>query len=133
MRGKAKGLRGEAYPMLEKVRKGLFAGLGGVLLTKDKVEDLTKHLARESKMDEKQVKSLVDELIETGQGQWEDFEEAVREVVRKSMDVGSGQDLRDLKGSIDALERRMSGLEAEVSVLQTKVSALSSASGEETT
>jgi polyhydroxyalkanoate synthesis regulator phasin len=108
--------------MLEKVRKGLFAGLGGVLLTKDKVEDLTKELSRETKMDEKQVKSMLDELIETGEGRWEDFEEAVRDVLRKNMGVGSLQELRDLKASIEALERRMSGLEAKVSDLETKVS-----------
>jgi polyhydroxyalkanoate synthesis regulator phasin len=108
--------------MLEKVRKGLFAGLGGVLLTKDKVEDLTKSLARETKMDEKQVRKMLDELIETGEGRWEDFEEAVREVVRKNIGVGSAQELRDLKGSIEALEKRMSGLEAKVFDLETKLS-----------
>jgi len=111
--------------MLEKVRKGLFAGLGGVLLTKEKVEDLAKGLAKETKMDENQVKSMLDEMIETGEGQWEDFEEAVREVVRKNIGVGSVQELRDLKGSIEGLERRMSGLEAKVSDLETKVSAQS--------
>jgi polyhydroxyalkanoate synthesis regulator phasin len=111
--------------MLEKVRKGLFAGLGGVLLTKDKVEDLTKSLARETKMDEKHVRSMLDDLIETGEGRWEDFEEAVREVVRKNIGVGSAEELRDLKSSIEALETRMSALETKVSDLEIKISSQS--------
>jgi polyhydroxyalkanoate synthesis regulator phasin len=115
--------------MLDKVKKGVFAGLGGVLLTKDKAEELTRRLARETKMDEDQVRSLVDDLIETGEGRWEDFEEAVREVVRKNMGAGSLLELRDLKASIEALERRVSGLEAKVSDLETKISP----SGKETT
>jgi polyhydroxyalkanoate synthesis regulator phasin len=112
--------------MLEKMRKGLLAGIGGVLLTKDKVEELTKRLVRETKMDENQARSLVDEMVEAGEGRWEDFEEAVKKVVRKSMDVGSIQDLQNLRSSIEALESRMSGLEAKVSDLEGRVSAQSS-------
>jgi polyhydroxyalkanoate synthesis regulator phasin len=109
--------------MLEKMRKGLFAGIGGVLLTKDKVEELTKRLVRETKMDENQARSFVDEMVEAGEGRWEDFEEAVKKIVRKSMDVGSIQDLRNLRSTIEALESRISSLEAKVSDLERKVSA----------
>jgi polyhydroxyalkanoate synthesis regulator phasin len=101
--------------MLEdKVKKVLLAGLGGIVITGDKLEALKNKLVKENKMSEKEAKSLIDELVEAGEGQWKEFEKSAKEMVRKrldSVDVPDRKELDELKARIDNLERRVSALE----------------------
>ena len=102
----------------EKVKKFLFAGLGGVVITGDKLEGLRKKLVKENKMSEKEAKSLIEELVEAGEGQWKEFEKSAKEMLRKrldSMDVPDRKELAKLKDRVDSLERRVSALENPVS------------------
>ena len=97
-----------------KVKKVLLAGLGGVVITGDKLEALKKKLMKENKMSEKEAKGLIDELVEAGQGQWKEFEKSIKEMLRKrldSMDVPDRGELEKLRGRVDDLERRLSALE----------------------
>jgi polyhydroxyalkanoate synthesis regulator phasin len=98
----------------EKLRKVLLAGLGGVVITGDKLEELKKKLMKENKMSEKEAKSLIDELTEAGEGQWKEFEKSAKEVLRKkldTMDVPNRKELEVLKARIESLEHRVSALE----------------------
>ena len=105
----------------EKVKKVLLAGLGGVVLTGDKLEALKKKLVKENKMSEKEAKGLIDELLEAGQGQWKEFEKSVKEMLRKrldNMDVPNRKELQELKARVDYLEQRLTALES--SAAETK-------------
>jgi len=98
----------------EKLRKVLLAGLGGVVITGDKLEELKKKLMKENKMSEKEAKGLIDELVEAGEGQWKEFEKSAKEVLRKkldTMDVPDRKELEVLKARVESLERRVSALE----------------------
>ena len=99
----------------ERVKKVLLAGLGGVVITGEKLEALKKKLIKENKMSEKEAKGLIDELVEAGQGQWKEFEKSVKEMLRKrldSMDVPDRGELEKLRSRVDDLERRVSVLES---------------------
>ena len=100
--------------MLEKIGKGLLAGLGAVLLTKEKVEEVVRKTVKEAKLSNEDARRLTSELVETGERQWEEMDKAVTESLRKSLDkldVGSRKELEELKARMDNLEKRLARLE----------------------
>ncbi len=109
--------------MLEDIKKVFLAGLGSVVLTRDKLEEWKNRLVKENKMSEKEAKGLIDELIAAGEGQWKDVEKSFREMVRKrleNMNVADREEVERLKARVEALELRLSALE-KTAVPQTKV------------
>lgn len=100
--------------MLDELKRILLTGLGGVVLTRDKLEEWKNRLVKENKMTEKEAKSLFDEMMETGEAQWKDFEKTFREMLRKrldSMNVADSDELERLRARVDSLELRVSTLE----------------------
>ena len=106
--------------MLEDFRKGLLAGFGALLLTKDKVEEVTRKLVNEAKLNQEDARKLTNELVEKGERQWSEMEQAVGDAVRrglKNFGIGSHKELLEIKDKIESLEQRISDLE---NLLQTK-------------
>jgi polyhydroxyalkanoate synthesis regulator phasin len=100
--------------MLEDIKKALLAGLGGVVLTRDKLEEWKDRLVKENKMSEGDATRLIDDLIKAGEGQWKDFESALREMLRKRLDkmnLADQRELEKLQARVEALELRLSELE----------------------
>ena len=100
--------------MLDKIGKGLLAGLGAVLLTKEKVEEVVGKLAKKANLSNEDARRLTDELVETGERQWAEMDKAVTEFIRKSLDkldVGSRKEMRELKEKVNNLEKRLVRLE----------------------
>jgi polyhydroxyalkanoate synthesis regulator phasin len=100
--------------MLEDLKKFFMAGLGGVVLTRDKLEEWKNRLVKEDKMSEGEAKRLIDELREAGESQWKDIENSFRELVRKrleKMNVADHRELERLRARVDDLELRVSSLE----------------------
>jgi polyhydroxyalkanoate synthesis regulator phasin len=101
--------------MIEEILKRAFmAGLGGVVLTGDKLDALKKKLMKENKMSEKEAKGLIDGMVEAGESQWKEFESSFREMLRKrldSMDVPDRKELEELKVRVNSLEQKFTALE----------------------
>jgi len=98
----------------DKVKKVLFAGLGGIVITGEKLETLKNKLMKENKMSEKEAKSFIQDLVDAGEGQWKDFEKSVKEMVRKRldrMDVPDRKELEELRARVDSLEKRLAAIE----------------------
>jgi len=105
----------------EKIKKILQAGLGGVIVTGQKLEALKNKLVKENRMSEREAKSLIDELVEAGESRWKEIEKSVKEMVRKkldSMDVPDRKELEELKTRLHRLEARISVLESPPSGTQ---------------
>jgi polyhydroxyalkanoate synthesis regulator phasin len=102
-------------PMLEEtMKKILLAGLGGVVITGEKLEALKSKLMKENKMSEREAKGLIDELTEAGETQWKEFEKTAKNTLRKqldTMDVPDRKELEILRDRVESLERRVSALE----------------------
>ena len=99
----------------EIVKRAFMAGLGGVVLTGDKLEALKRKLMKENKMSEKEAKGLIDEMVEAGENQWKEFESNFREMLRKrldSMDVPDRRELEELKLRVTNLEQKVTFLES---------------------
>lgn len=100
--------------MLEEIRKNLVTGLGAVLLTKDKIEEVTRRLVKEAQMSREDADRLAQELYQAGDQQWSSMETSIKDAVRKtlsSMDIGSREELDKLKAEVDTLQKRVDILE----------------------
>ncbi|MBN1226951.1 MAG: phasin family protein [Deltaproteobacteria bacterium] len=103
--------------MLDQIRKGLLAGFGAIFITKKKVEEVTRKLVAEGKLNQEDAQRLAKELLATGERQWAELEKSVSEAVTKGLkglDIGKGEEIQELKTRMDNLEKRLS--EAENSV-----------------
>lgn len=100
--------------MLEEIQKYLITGLGAVLLTKDKIEQITRRWADEVRLSAEDAERLADEIYQAGRPQWTAVETAVKDAVRRTlatMDIGSRQEIEELKSRIDNLQKRVDILE----------------------
>ncbi len=59
--------------MLELMKKGLMAGIGAVVLTTEKVQETVRKLVEEGKISTEEGEKLAQELVKTGQHQWEEI------------------------------------------------------------
>ena len=100
--------------MLEEMKKAFLASLGGVVLTKERLEEWRKKVVRENKLSEKESKRLIDQLVEAGEEQWNDFERSFKSMFRKSLDtmeVPDRKELEELRARVADLETRLAALE----------------------
>ena len=100
--------------MLEEIKKGLMTGIGAVLLTKEKIEEIVDRLVKESKIKEEDARKLVEELAGSGEKQARKMETDIGEFFKKalsSMNVARKDEIADLRRQIEALEIRLSVLE----------------------
>ncbi|MGD8389528.1 MAG: hypothetical protein PVG49_20445 [Desulfobacteraceae bacterium] len=100
--------------MLEEIKRGLFAGIGAVLLTRDKVESVVERLVNEKKLSREEGQRLVDELVQTGEKQWSSLEDRVMETIRSGidhLDIGRRTELEALQDRVENVEKRITLLE----------------------
>ena len=100
--------------MLEEIQKYFITGLGAVLLTKDKIEQITRRWADEVRMSAEDAERLADEIYRAGRPQWTAVETAIKDAVRRAlatMDIGSRRELEELKVSVSDLQKRVDMLE----------------------
>ena len=100
--------------MLGEIKKSLLAGFGAVFLTKEKIEEVTRKLVDEAKLSREDAERLRKELLDTGEEQWKEMEKSVSSAVRKAVEalnVAPRGDVEELKAKVDALDKRLQGLE----------------------
>jgi polyhydroxyalkanoate synthesis regulator phasin len=108
--------------MLEEIRKGLLRGLGGVLLTKEKIEEISRKMVEEAKMSKEDARKLKEDLFATGERQWAQMQESISEALKKglrSLDVGSKSEVQKLTERVDNLEKRLILLEEKETIRRT--------------
>jgi polyhydroxyalkanoate synthesis regulator phasin len=100
--------------MLEMIRKSLLATLGAAVVTKEKVEEATRIWVDEGKISRSEAERLAEDLVESGQHQWQEIQTRVSEMVRRgldTLDIGSKKEFRDLQARVEELERRLAQLQ----------------------
>lgn len=109
--------------MLEDLRDNLVAGLGAVLLTKEKIEEVTGRLVEEARLSRRDARRLAEELQRAGSEQWASVESAVKASVKKSlsdMDIGSRREIEKLQEKVNRLQLRVDLLEDIIDGQETK-------------
>jgi polyhydroxyalkanoate synthesis regulator phasin len=100
--------------MLELFKKGVLAGLGAVMVTRDKVREATRALVEEGKLSTDEAEKLAEELVKSGERQWEEFNGKFQTSMRKlsdNLEVVRKKDFQDLKARVELLEQRLHLLE----------------------
>ncbi|MBW1981452.1 MAG: phasin family protein [Deltaproteobacteria bacterium] len=100
--------------MFETIKKSLLASLGAAVVTKEKVEEATRHWVDEGKISTEEAERLAQELVESGRHQWEDMQTRISETVRKGLatfDIGSKKEFQELQEKVEQLEKRLQALE----------------------
>jgi len=100
--------------MFEMFKKSLFAGLGLAVVTKAKLEKVLEKLVEEGKMSREEAEKMGQELLESGEKQWDDFEIKLKDTVKgflENMDLCKASDLKKLEKKVKALDMRLKALE----------------------
>jgi len=100
--------------MFEIFKKSLFAGLGLAVVTKTKLEHVLEKLVEEGKMSREEAEKMGQELLESGEKQWGDFETRLKETVKgflENMDLCKAGDLKKLEKKVKTLDMRLKALE----------------------
>jgi polyhydroxyalkanoate synthesis regulator phasin len=100
--------------MFEIFKKSLFAGLGLAVVTKTKLESVLEKLVDEGKMSRDEAEKMGQELLESGEKQWTDFETRLQETIKgflKNMDICKTTDLKKLEKKVKAIDMRLKAIE----------------------
>jgi polyhydroxyalkanoate synthesis regulator phasin len=100
--------------MLELIRKSILAGIGAVILTKEKIGELTRTLVEEGKISTSEAEKLADELVKSGEHEWEEINTKIHDSIKKwadSIDMVRRKEFQEMKARIDVLEQRLTALE----------------------
>jgi len=100
--------------MFEIFKKSLFAGLGLAVVTKTKLETVLEKLVEEGKMSRDEAEKMGQELLESGEKQWTDFETRLQETIKgflKNMDICKASEMKKLEKKVKALDMRLKVLE----------------------
>lgn len=101
--------------MLELIKKSLLASLGAAVVTKEKIQEATFSLVQQGKISVEEAEKLSDELVTSGQHQWEEVQSKVTENVKKAMDsldISSKSEFQELMTRLENLEQRVAALES---------------------
>lgn len=100
--------------MLELLRKSFFAGLGVVVETAEKVREATRKLVEEGKISTEEAEKLTEDLVKSGQRQWDEFNDKFQSSVKKwteNVEMARTKDLQDLQARVELLEQRIGLME----------------------
>jgi len=104
--------------MLEEMKKGLLAALGGVVLSREKLDEWRRKMVKEKRMSEEEAKGWMEELAESGEKQWKDFEKSFKKTLQKNL---QGLNMADRK-EVEKLRLRVKHLEERVAALEARES-----------
>jgi polyhydroxyalkanoate synthesis regulator phasin len=96
--------------MLELMKKGLMAGIGAVVLTTEKVQETIRKLVEEGKLSTEEGEKLAQDLVKTGERQWEEITSAIAEKTKKwsdSVEVVKREEFEQLKARVESLDQRL--------------------------
>ena len=100
--------------MLELIRKGLMASIGAVVLTTEKIQEAVKKLVEEGKISTEEGEKLAQELVKSGERQWDEFTAKMADTSKKwseGMEYVKRKELDELKERLDKVEQRLAAME----------------------
>ncbi|MGV8075587.1 MAG: phasin family protein [Syntrophobacteraceae bacterium] len=100
--------------MLELIKKSVMAGIGAVMVTVEKVHEATRRLVDEGKISREEAEKLAEDLIKSGEKQWEEISNKIGESLKKgmsSLDLVKRKEYKDLIARMELLEQRVASLE----------------------
>jgi polyhydroxyalkanoate synthesis regulator phasin len=100
--------------MLELIRKGLMAGIGAVVLTTEKIQETVRKLVEEGKISTEEGEKLAQELVKSGERQWDEITTKLAETTKKWSDnteLVTRKEFEELEARVETLEQRLPALD----------------------
>lgn len=94
--------------MLDLLKKGMLTGLGIAVVAREKLEAAAKRLVDEGKMSQTDAEKLLADLLASGEAQWKDMENRMRETMREmvsGLHLCTRQEFEELRARVDKLEK----------------------------
>ncbi len=96
--------------MQDLLKKALSLGLGALLESKDKIEDVVNELVKKGELGQEEGKNLVDELIEKGEASMSEMEVKIEKIVKgvmEKLNLPTRKELDELKSEIEQLKEKL--------------------------
>ena len=100
--------------MFELIKKSLLASLGAAVVTKEKIEQVTRKLVDEGKISMDEAEKLSGDLLESGKKQWDEFQTKITAAVKKALenlDIVSREDFQEMTSRVEDIEKRLAAIE----------------------
>jgi len=96
--------------MQDLIKKALSLGLGAMLVSKDKVEEVVNELVKRGELGQEEGKTLVSELIKKGEASVNEVEGIIEKIVKGVMEklsLPTRKELNELKSEIEELKEKV--------------------------
>jgi polyhydroxyalkanoate synthesis regulator phasin len=100
--------------MLELLKKGMLAGIGAAVLTRDKIREATRMLVDEGKISSDEAEKLTEDLVKSGEREWEELNSKFQSSFKKfsdNLEIVRKKEFADLKARVELLEQRLGQME----------------------
>lgn len=96
--------------MIDMMKKAMFAGMGIISLTKEKVEELAQDFIEKGKLTEQEGKKFVDEILEHSDESKEAIRQQIDERIQfalEKMHIAKSSEVEELKAQVMKLQEAM--------------------------
>ena len=96
--------------MQDLFKKALSLGLGAMLVSKDKVEEVVNELVKRGELGREEGKTLVSELIKKGEAGVNEVEGIIEKIVKgvmEKLNLPTRKELNELKSEIEELKEKL--------------------------
>ncbi len=96
--------------MQDLLKKALSLGLGALLVSKDKIEDVVNELVKKGELGQEEGKNLVNELIGKGEASMNEIEVKIEKIVKsvtEKLSLPTRKELNELKSEIEQLKEKL--------------------------
>jgi len=101
--------------MFDLIKKSILAGIGAAVLTKEKIEEATRHLVKEGKLSTDEAERLAEDLVKSGEREVDELNSKISEAMKKVVDnveIIRKKEFQELSTRVAALEQRITQLES---------------------
>ncbi len=98
--------------MLNLIRKTMWAGIGTLFLTKEKIEELAREISKEASLTEAEGRKWFDELLKKS----DEAKKSMLEFVNKAVDSTLSKTPLASQADIEKLEQRIKDLETKMNL-----------------
>ncbi len=96
--------------MQDLLKKALSLGLGALLVSKDKIEDVVNELVKKGELGQEEGKNLVNELVEKGEASMNELEVKIEKIVKnvtEKLNLPTRKELNEIKSEIEQLKEKL--------------------------
>jgi len=100
--------------MIDLFKKGLFTGLGLIIVTADEVEKRINAMVEKGKLSAEEGENIIKEFVQKSEDQQSEIQERISKSLKSALE---SLDIAD-KEHVENLEARVSSLEDRISILE---------------